>query len=78
MSRALNAEMPAIRVFDPNTSTSSPDTQRFYEEIRQTVDSIIGEYGDIDNLPPDQQQELKQRLLDVRITLKPDGEIVHE
>jgi len=79
MSEMPEVEMLAYHVFDPAYAEDNPDKRRFYSEIRRRVDEIISEYGspeDIEKLPTKEWTELRGRLLNLKLTLTADGEVI--
>ena len=69
-------------VYDPETVKDNPNMARFYESINQEVSDILRDsmarYGSIENMPIDEWSTLRNRLLDLKIVLEPDGEVVYE
>ena len=79
MSEVSSIKMSGYHVFNPEYPEADPNMRQFYEEIRRRVDEIVSEYGGYDaisNLPTKEQTELRNRLLNFKMTLAANGEIV--
>lgn len=71
----------AYHIFDAEAQESDPQKAKLYEAARASVCEVLEEYGgadiDINSLSSKEWYELHRKLLEIKLTVYPDGEVVY-